>query len=196
MVRVFANGLGDLGSIPGRVIPKTQKMILDAALLNIQHYKEQINPGKGVVPSPTPWCSSYGKGSLQVTLDYGCQLYFTYLYLIILIILKLISFISEMFNFYIDNVVGKPIINKCLFYILKFIKEDISLALEISVFMIISRANLLSIHNYIVNREIKHFINKTDQHNIDNTLNHKQSINLFYKRRCPHGVMVKAMDYG
>ena len=25
MVRVFANGLGDLGSIPGRVIPKTQK---------------------------------------------------------------------------------------------------------------------------------------------------------------------------
>ena len=28
MVRVFANGLGDLGSIPGRVIPKTPKMIL------------------------------------------------------------------------------------------------------------------------------------------------------------------------
>ena len=25
MVKVFANGLGDLGSIPGRVIPKTQK---------------------------------------------------------------------------------------------------------------------------------------------------------------------------
>ena len=42
MVRVFANGLGDLGSIPGRIIPKTQKMVLDAALLNIQHYKLQI----------------------------------------------------------------------------------------------------------------------------------------------------------
>ena len=25
VVRVFANGPGDLGSIPGRVIPKTQK---------------------------------------------------------------------------------------------------------------------------------------------------------------------------
>ena len=30
-VRVFANGPGDLGSIPGRVIPKTQKMVLDAS---------------------------------------------------------------------------------------------------------------------------------------------------------------------
>ena len=39
MVRVFTNGLGDLGSIPGRVIPKTQKMVLDATLLNTQHYK-------------------------------------------------------------------------------------------------------------------------------------------------------------
>ena len=32
--RVFANGPGDWGSIPGRVIPKSQKMVLDAALLN------------------------------------------------------------------------------------------------------------------------------------------------------------------
>ena len=41
-VRVFANGLGDLGSILGRVIPKTQKMVLDASLLNTQHYKVRI----------------------------------------------------------------------------------------------------------------------------------------------------------
>ena len=34
MVRGFANGPGDLGSIPGRVIPKTLKMLLDASLLN------------------------------------------------------------------------------------------------------------------------------------------------------------------
>ena len=27
--------------------------------------------------------------------------------------------------------------------------------------------------NYIFDTEIKHFINKTKQHNIDNTLNHK-----------------------
>ena len=42
MVRVFANGPGDPGSIPGRVIPKTQKMVLDATLLNTQHYKVRI----------------------------------------------------------------------------------------------------------------------------------------------------------
>ena len=42
MVRVFANGPRDLGSIPGRDIPKTQKMVLDASLLNIQHYKVGI----------------------------------------------------------------------------------------------------------------------------------------------------------
>ena len=41
-VREFANGPGDLRSIPGRVIPKTQKMILDATLLNTQHYKVRI----------------------------------------------------------------------------------------------------------------------------------------------------------
>ena len=34
------------------------------------------NPGKGVAPFLTPWCSSYRKGSLRVTLDYGRQLYF------------------------------------------------------------------------------------------------------------------------
>ncbi len=43
MVRMFANGPGDLGSIPGRAIPKTQKMVLDAALLNTHHYKVRIN---------------------------------------------------------------------------------------------------------------------------------------------------------
>ena len=86
VVRVFTNGPGDLGSIPGRVIPKTQKMVLDASLLNTQHYKVRIK-GKveqsreEVAPSPTPWCSSYRKGSLRVTLDYGRQLYFLLTYL-------------------------------------------------------------------------------------------------------------------
>ena len=40
--RVFANGLGDLGSIQGRVIPKTLKMVLDTSLLNTQQYKVRI----------------------------------------------------------------------------------------------------------------------------------------------------------
>ena len=42
MIRVFTNGPGDLGSIPGRVIPKIQKMALDASLLNTQHFKVGI----------------------------------------------------------------------------------------------------------------------------------------------------------
>ena len=39
MGRVFANGPEDLGSILGRIIPKTLKMGLDTALLNTQQYK-------------------------------------------------------------------------------------------------------------------------------------------------------------
>ena len=49
MVRVLANGQEDLDSIPGRVIPKTQKMVLDASLPNNQHYKVR---NKGKVEQP------------------------------------------------------------------------------------------------------------------------------------------------
>ena len=42
--RVFATwtGPGDLGSIPGSVIPKTLKMVPDTSLLNTQQYKVGI----------------------------------------------------------------------------------------------------------------------------------------------------------
>ena len=39
---VFTNGPTDLGSIPGRVIPKTLTMVLDTSLLNTQPYKVRI----------------------------------------------------------------------------------------------------------------------------------------------------------
>ena len=39
---MFTNGLGDQGSIPSQVIPKAQKMVLDAGLFNTQHYQVQI----------------------------------------------------------------------------------------------------------------------------------------------------------
>ena len=42
MSRVFANGLGNRGSTPDRVIPKTQKMTHDVALLNTHHYTVRI----------------------------------------------------------------------------------------------------------------------------------------------------------
>ena len=40
--RVFANYPGDLGSILGRIIPKTLKIVLDSSLLNTQQYKVRI----------------------------------------------------------------------------------------------------------------------------------------------------------
>ena len=40
--RVFSNGPGDLGSIPGHVIPKTLEMVLDTSLFNTQQYKVRI----------------------------------------------------------------------------------------------------------------------------------------------------------
>ena len=51
----FANGLGDQGSIPGGDIPKPKKMVLDAAFLNTQHYKEMI---KGKVEHSREWSSA------------------------------------------------------------------------------------------------------------------------------------------
>ena len=85
-VRVFANGPGQLGSIPGRVRPKTQKMVLDVLTHSILRYGWRVklsNPRKGVAHSSTPWCSSYWKGSLRVTLDYGRQLMCINLYFLI-----------------------------------------------------------------------------------------------------------------
>ena len=38
-LEIFVKCQGDLGSIPGRVIPNTLKTGLDISLLNIQHYK-------------------------------------------------------------------------------------------------------------------------------------------------------------
>ena len=82
--RVFANGPGDLGSIPGRVIPKTLKMVLDTSLLSTQQYKVCIKSKveqsrEGVWPSPTLWYCSYLKASFLVTLNYDCPVYFTLL---------------------------------------------------------------------------------------------------------------------
>ena len=90
MNRVFANGPGDLGSILGQVIPKTQKkkkkkkkkrLMLPYLTLSIIKEGSRVkwsNPGNGVAPFPTPLCGSYWKGSLWVTLNKG-QLYTTHI---------------------------------------------------------------------------------------------------------------------
>ena len=48
MSRVFTNSPGDWGSIQGWVIPKTEKMVLDAALLSTQHCKVRIKGKVGI----------------------------------------------------------------------------------------------------------------------------------------------------
>ena len=62
MSRVFANGPGDRGSIPARVIPKTQKMVLDVTLLNTQYYNvrikdkvEQFGENSSALPYTLVW---------------------------------------------------------------------------------------------------------------------------------------------
>ena len=62
-IYLYVNGSGNWGSNPGRVIPKTQKwyLMLPCLTLSIIKYKSRVkcsNPGKIVVPSPIPWCSS------------------------------------------------------------------------------------------------------------------------------------------
>ena len=80
MGRVFAHGPGHRGSSPGRVIQKTLKMVLDTSLLTLRKYKVRIK-GKAEQSKErssalhTSQSSSYWKGSLQVALDYGHQLY-------------------------------------------------------------------------------------------------------------------------
>ena len=62
MNRGFVNGLGDRSSIPGHVIPKTQKMVLDAVLFNTQHYNVRI---KGKVEQSREWSSAHHNTSMK-----------------------------------------------------------------------------------------------------------------------------------
>ena len=65
----------DWGSIAVRVIPTIQKMILDAAFLNTQHYKVKWgNRGKGVALSPTPGVVAIEKRAFELPSTKGRQL--------------------------------------------------------------------------------------------------------------------------
>ena len=66
--RVFANGPGDLGSIPHRVIPKTLKMVLDTSLLNTQQYKACI---KGKVKQSREKSCTFPNNLVVVAIEKG-----------------------------------------------------------------------------------------------------------------------------
>ena len=82
--RVFINGPEDQGSITGRVVPKTQKWYLmpPCLILSIIRYGSRVKwntQRNGVAPSPIHRYSSYWKGNLRIALDYGRQLFFTFI---------------------------------------------------------------------------------------------------------------------
>ena len=67
--RVFANGPGDLGSIPGRVIQKLLKWYLIPTCLTLSNIRyvsmvKWSNPGKRVVPSRTLGVVAIEKGAI------------------------------------------------------------------------------------------------------------------------------------
>ena len=81
---------------------KTRYLMLPCLSLSIIRCGSRVkwnNRGNAVAPSPTPWCSSYWKGSLRVTLDYGRQLYLNVLILTVFPLLsgKRWRFWSELF---------------------------------------------------------------------------------------------------
>ena len=79
-VRVFANSRETWVQSQIESYQKLKKWYLMPPCLTLSfiRYGSRVkwsNPGKGVTPSPTPWCSSYrkGKGSFRVILNYGRQ---------------------------------------------------------------------------------------------------------------------------
>ena len=80
-VECLLNPLGDWGvqsQVKSYQRLKTWYLIPPCLTLSIIMYRSRVkwsHPGKGEGHSPTSWSSSYCKGSLQVALYYGCQLY-------------------------------------------------------------------------------------------------------------------------
>ena len=97
VVKVFISGQADRASIPVWVMSKTQKMVHDVSLLNIQHKKVWIKcsgaiQGKGVSPFPKPQDSCYWKGTVRVPRVYGRQItYGLYIYIYIYIYIYMIA---------------------------------------------------------------------------------------------------------
>ena len=93
MVWVFANDLGERGSISGRVTPKTQKWylllpsFLPSLIPSIIRCGSRVkwsNPEKRVGPSSIPGGSRYWKEHVRVALKYSRQLYVLIIIIIII----------------------------------------------------------------------------------------------------------------
>ena len=104
---VLTHGPGDRGSIPGQVIPKTQKMVLDDIFPSTQHYKVRI---KGKVEQSRERSSTFPLHLGVVAIEKGAfgspptkVANFTLIY----IFLVLSCFSLRIFHFYKFNFVNK-----------------------------------------------------------------------------------------
>ena len=79
---MFAHGSGDQGSIPSRIIPDTQKMVLDASLFNTQYYKVQIKSKKS---NPGKWLAIQNRAFRSPLTTVGQLSYNIYIYIYIYI---------------------------------------------------------------------------------------------------------------
>ena len=109
--------------------------------LSIIRYGSRVkwsNSGKGVAPSPTPWCSSYRKGSLRVTLDYCRQFY----------LLISISIRNEVLSQILKNIslLSQRKTFSCKLRIFSFVKKDNIGTLYFFLFSFVWFLFLMSIH--------------------------------------------------
>ena len=102
---MFANGPADLGSIPGRVIPKT-KNVLDTSLLNTQQYKvcikdkvEQFRERSSTLPYTYLGVVGIEKGALwspsTTVTSFTTTFIFIYIYIYIYIYRKQVELWSR-----------------------------------------------------------------------------------------------------
>ena len=76
--KVFTNDPGDLGSISGRVIPKTLEIVLDTSLFNTQQYKVRIEGKVEQYRERSSASLHLGVVAIEMgafALDYGRQLH-------------------------------------------------------------------------------------------------------------------------
>ena len=89
-----------LGFNPRSNHTKVSEMVLDASLFNTQHYKvhingKWINTRKGVMPFPTPWCSSYWKGTFRLPPTMVGQFTTTYIYPFLWVLIFFLSLFNS-----------------------------------------------------------------------------------------------------
>ena len=161
MGRVFANDPGDWGSISGRVIPKIQKMVLDAAFFNIIRYGSRvkwINPRKRVVPPCISWINCHkfyskyngnrlNKSNIFVTFKEIADIISVYLNILYYCVLLCIV-CHLIYQYESTNLLALALWNKIDFlrFCCAYKLSDISITNSTSIWVILSRKKKKDLH--------------------------------------------------